>query len=95
MVAAGALIAAGARVRAAHRPEPPNPAEEPEWVQPEPRARPRGPDRRAERSRPRSPRRSATGPRWEGEAPEPPGGARKADPPDDSADPTGPTDRLF
>ncbi|MGH2968060.1 MAG: hypothetical protein ACRDK0_03180, partial [Solirubrobacteraceae bacterium] len=31
IAAAAALIAAGARVRAAHRPEPPNPAEDLDW----------------------------------------------------------------
>ena len=41
LLAAGLLTAAGARVRAAHRPEPPNPAaDEVEWVHP-PRAEPR------------------------------------------------------
>jgi hypothetical protein len=85
MIAAGALIVAGARVRAAHRPEPPNPAEDPDWVQPEPRPR----------SRDRAPA-DATAvtealrqrPSWEGEAPEAPRPSRRDD------DPTGPTRRL-
>jgi hypothetical protein len=46
-VAAAALIAAGTRVRAAHVPEPPNPAaDEVDWVAPEPRRREPRPDRR-------------------------------------------------
>jgi hypothetical protein len=46
-VAAGALIAAGTRVRAAHVPEPPNPAaDDVDWVAPEPRRREHRPDRR-------------------------------------------------
>src|SRR5688572_23603056 len=39
MAAAAALIVAGARLRAAHRPEPPNPAVEEPWEQPPPRPR--------------------------------------------------------
>lgn len=68
MLAAGALMAAGARVRAAHRPEPPNPAEEMDWE--EPRR-----DRTAQRTRtePRDPEAvtEALGdrPAWEGEPP--------------------------
>jgi hypothetical protein len=73
MGAAAALIVAGARLRAAHRPEPPNPAEDEPWEQPPPR--PRG--------EPREPR-DATAvtealrdrPGWSGEPPEPPGRAR-------------------
>jgi hypothetical protein len=46
-LAAGALIVAGTRVRAAHVPEPPNPAaDDVDWVAPEPRPRERRPDRR-------------------------------------------------
>jgi len=68
LLAAGALIVAGARVRAAHTPEPPNPAaEEVEWVSPSRRERERTPDRRP---------RDATAvtevlrdrPAWEGDA---------------------------
>jgi hypothetical protein len=76
MVAAGVLIAAGARVRAAHRPEPPNPAEDLEWERPQGRA-----PREASRA-PRDPTAvtQALGdrPAWEGEVREPPGrGARR------------------
>src|SRR4051812_6117382 len=69
LAAAGALIAAGARVRAIHAPEPPNPAaDDVDWVAP-PR-RPRSPDRQP---------RDATAvtevlrdrPAWEGEARDP------------------------
>lgn len=70
LAVAGVLSAAGARVRAAHRPEPPNPAaDDAGWERPE-RAE-RHPDRRA---------REATAvtevlrerPGWDGEPPEPP-----------------------
>ena len=70
-VAAGAVLAAGLQVRAAHRPEPPNPAAgEDDWVAP--------PQRRRERPAGRRPR-DATAvtdvlrdpPSWEGEVPEP------------------------
>lgn len=47
LICAAGLIAAGARVRAAHRPEPPNPAaEDDSWVKPPPRERDRSPERR-------------------------------------------------
>lgn len=78
-VAAGALTAAGARVRAAHRPEPPNPvAEEDDWRDGVPR--PRRPDRRP---------RDASAvtevlrdpPAWSGEPPpQPPPTGRRPDP---------------
>jgi hypothetical protein len=72
LLAAGALAAAGARVRVAHRPEPPNPAaEQDDWIVPPRHERPR----RAERAP-----RDATAvtevlrerPGWEGEPPEAP-----------------------
>jgi hypothetical protein len=73
LLAAAALIAAGARVRVAGRPEPPNPvAEETEWEVPARRERPRPASGRAPtdpaavtevlRERP---------PEWQGEPPEP------------------------
>src|SRR3954447_20927503 len=43
--ASAALVAAGARVRAAHRPEPPNPAEDLDWESAAPRPRRRATDR--------------------------------------------------
>jgi hypothetical protein len=47
LLAAGALIVAGARVRAAHAPEPPNPAAaDADWVAPPQRERDRRPERR-------------------------------------------------
>jgi hypothetical protein len=71
LLAAAALIATGARVRAAHRPEPPNPAAEP---RPRPRRRP---DRR-----PADPAAVtevlAERPAWSGEPPEPPERGRRA-----------------
>jgi hypothetical protein len=76
LLAAGALTAAGARVRAVHRPEPPNPAaDDTGWERPAGAQR-RGPSRR--------PREEAAvtdalsgAPRWEGEPPEAPGRARR------------------
>jgi hypothetical protein len=94
LLAAVALVAAGARVRAAGRPEPPNPtAEEPEdWEVPRRARRERaanGPREHAEvtqvlRERP---------PDWDGEPPEAPGRARR--PRDDPDEPPPPSDRLF
>jgi hypothetical protein len=83
MAAAGAVLAAGARVRAAHPPEPPNPAaEDPEWHVP---ARPARTERR-ERDE-RRPRESTAvtdvlgeRPGWEGEPPEAPGRTRGGGP---------------
>jgi hypothetical protein len=78
LLAAGALTAAGARVRAAHRPEPPNPmAEDDGWE------RPRRTERRAPNRRPREATAVTEAlrdrPDWEGEPPEAPGRARRAD----------------
>lgn len=95
LLAAGGLVAAGARMRAAHRPEPPNPiAEEPGWEVPERRPRDRapngGPREHSEvtqvlRERP---------PAWEGDAPEPPGRPRK-NPEERRPEDEPPPDRLF
>jgi hypothetical protein len=76
LLAAGMLTAAGARVRAAHRPEPPNPAaDDAGWEQPA-RAREPRPERR-----PREPTAVTDvlrdRPGWEGEPPEAPGRARR------------------
>jgi hypothetical protein len=98
LIAAGALAAAGARVRAAHRPEPPNPAaDDTGWE------RPPRPERRPAR-RPREATAVTEAfrapPGWEGEPPEAPGRAPR--PRDAGAEPPGsegPTerndDRLF
>lgn len=76
MAVAGALAAAGQRMRAEHRPEPPNPAEDPTWEMPERQRRPvdsqavtraLGEDR----------------PSWEGEPPEPPRRAKRSEPPEE------------
>jgi hypothetical protein len=94
LVAAGTLVAAGARVRAAGRPEPANPiAEETEWEVPE-----RRPRERAGNGRPREHTEVTQvlrerPPAWEGDAPEPPGRAERPRPPAD--DPDDPPDRLF
>ncbi len=94
LLAAAALVAAGARVRAAGRPEPPNPTaeEEPAWEVPrrERRERADGSPRdhtevtQVLRERP---------PRWDGEPPEAPGRARRPD--EDPPEPPTPPERLF
>jgi hypothetical protein len=88
LLAAGALLATGARVRAVHRPEPPNPVAEEE----PPPYRPRPPRRRTDST-------AVTDvlgerPDWSGEPPEAPGRARPARPDDPSEEPTR-EDRLF
>jgi hypothetical protein len=91
LLAAGALAAAGARVRAAHRPEPPNPIAD----EPQPERPPRPPRRRT--SSTEVTEVLGESPDWSGEPPEPPGRAR----PDDrlASEPRDPsedrTDRLF
>jgi hypothetical protein len=95
LLAAGVLTAAGARVRAAHRPEPPNPAaDDAGWERP-PRA-----ERRPER-RPREATAVSDAlrdrPGWEGDPPEAPGRARRGGvtaPDERREDPQDP-DRLF
>jgi hypothetical protein len=77
LAAAAALTVAGARVRAVHRPEPPNPVAEEEPVERPPRT-PRPPRRRTEST-------AVTevlgeSPDWSGEPPEAPG---RAKPPED------------
>ena len=81
LLAAGVLAATGARVRAAHRPEPPNPAaDDVGWE------RPARPTRPPSAPRDRRPRESAATdvlgdrPGWEGEPPEPPRRARPSQP---------------
>jgi hypothetical protein len=88
LLAAAALVAAGARVRAAGRPEPPNPtAEEPAWEVPERRPRERAAVTQVLRERP---------PAWDGEPPEAPGSAqRPRERPDEPDEPPPPPDRLF
>jgi hypothetical protein len=100
LVAAGALTAAGARVRAAHRPEPPNPAaDDAGWERP-----PRAERRRAAR-RPREvtavTEAFSRPPGWEGDPPEAPGRAPRPGtatdeaPPEDDEGPPPDPDRLF
>ncbi len=82
MVVAATLAAAGQRLRAEHRPEPPNPAEDPTWEMP-------GRSGRADR-RARRPVDSGAltrvlredKPSWEGEPPEPPRRAKRVEPKD-------------
>ena len=93
LLAAAALVAAGARVRAAGRPEPPNPtAEEPAWEEPA-RAR----RERAANARPRDHTEVTQvlrerPPSWDGEPGEAPGRAERREKPDE---PEPPPDRLF
>jgi hypothetical protein len=75
MIAAGFLIAAGARVRAAHRPEPPNPAEDLDWERPV--RRPRTDTARAPRDPTAVTQVLGERPSWEGEVREPPGRAER------------------
>lgn len=95
LAAAGALLVMGLRVRAAHRPEPPNPAAE---AGEPPPSEPRPPRRRADPT-------AVTEvlgerPDWSGEPPEAPGRTRRADeaptrrmPAEDDGEPS--SDRLF
>lgn len=96
LLAAGLLTAAGARVRAAHRPEPPNPmADDAGWERPPP----------TERSAERSPREATAvtealrdRPGWEGEPPEAPGRAERGgavEAPDEPPERRDERDRLF
>jgi len=95
LLAAAALVAAGARVRAAGRPEPPNPTaeEEPAWEEPR--------RERRERAAATAPREHTEvtqvlrerPPDWDGEPPEAPGRAKRPD--DDPPEPPTPPDRLF
>jgi hypothetical protein len=95
LLAAGALTVAGARVRAAHRPEPPNPmADDVRWE------RPARAERRSERRRPREATAVTEAfqerPGWEGEPPEAPGRARPATAPaDEQGEQPRDPDRLF
>jgi hypothetical protein len=98
LLVAGALTAAGARVRAAHRPEPPNPmADDAGWERP-PRT-----ERRPATRRPRESTAVTEAlrdrPGWEGEPPEAPRRAPRAVAPprtaDAPAEPADDPDRLF
>ena len=97
LLAAGALTAAGARVRAAHRPEPPNPAaDDVTWERP-PRAERRRPARRPHEATAVTEALSKP-PGWEGEPPEAPGRAPRpgdAPAPTDDGEPPEDPDRLF
>jgi hypothetical protein len=92
LAAAVALFVTGARVRAVHRPEPPNPAAD-DFAEPPPHT-PRPPRRRADPT-------AVTEvlgerPDWSGEPPEAPGRARPASPSESGPEPSEErTDRLF
>ncbi|MEA2133162.1 MAG: hypothetical protein QOC68_1071 [Solirubrobacteraceae bacterium] len=107
LLAAVALLAAGARVRAAGRPEPPNPtAEEPEWEVPQRARRQRAAERSGgeaagrDRGRPRE-HTDVTQvlrerpPDWDGEPPEAPGRAQRPRGEREGDEPPPPPDRLF
>ena len=92
--AAAALVAAGARVRAAHRPEPPNPAEDLDWESRRPapapaRERPRAARRDRRHGGPARPPAAGTASRPTPRAAPPP---REPEP---EPDPDAPPDRLF
>ena len=104
LAAAVAVSLAGARVRAAHRPEPPNPAaEEDEWERParDPRDARRARRRPAESTAVTEVLRDPPG--WEGDPPEAPGRVPRVDPPGAVSappeqprdEPEEPPDRLF
>lgn len=76
LAAAGALLATGLRVRAAHRPEPPNPAAEAGPPEPPP-SEPRPPRRRADPAA--VTQVLGERPDWSGEPPEAPGRPRPAE----------------
>jgi hypothetical protein len=93
LLAAVALVAAGARVRAAGRPEPPNPtAEEPEWEVPARARRERGGEGRPREHTEVTQVLRERPPSWDGEPPEAPGRERRRDRPDK---PEPPPDSLF
>jgi hypothetical protein len=93
LAAAGALAVAGARVRAAHRPEPPNPmADDVDWE------RPARTERRHDGRRPREATAVTDAlsdrPGWEGEPPEAPRRARRRSARAEEDEPKD-SDRLF
>jgi hypothetical protein len=94
LAAAVALFVTGARVRAAHRPEPPNPAADDADLASPPPGTPRPPRRRADPT-------AVTEvigerPDWFGEPPEPPGRARRSEPREAEREGSeDETDRLF
>ena len=93
LAAAAALVVAGARVRAAHRPEPPNPAEEElDWEAAAPPPRRRASDRRQPRDATAVTEVLRDRPDWDGDPPEAPGRDRRRDP---DPEPDAPSDRLF
>jgi hypothetical protein len=91
--AAAALVVAGARLRAAHRPEPPNPAaDDLDWEAAAPPPRRRASDRREPRDATAVTEVLRERPNWDGEPPAAPGERRRREP---DPDPDTPPDRLF
>jgi hypothetical protein len=105
LLAAVALVAAGARVRAAGRPEPPNPtAEEPEWEVPARARRERDANARPREHTEVTQVLRERPPSWDGEPAEAPGRAKRKrsggeasgrDSRDEPDEPPPPSDRLF
>ena len=87
-----ALVVAGARVRAAHRPEPPNPAEDLDWESAAPPPRRRASDRREPRDATAVTEVLRDRPGWDGEPPDAPGERRRREDPPPAESPP---DRLF
>jgi hypothetical protein len=103
LLVAAVLVAMGQRMRAEHKPEPPNPAaEQDDWMQPVRRRRGERPDRRPVDSRAVTRTLRDDRPDWEGEPPEAPSRAPRPSLPDlptrrladDQRDDTSPTRRL-
>jgi hypothetical protein len=95
LLAAAALVAAGARVRAAGRPEPPNPtADEPDWEVPRRPRRERAGGRPREHTEVTQVLRERP-PDWDGEPPEAPGRAQRPRGEREGDEPPPPPDRLF
>jgi hypothetical protein len=95
LAAAAALIAAGARLRAAHTPEPPNPAEDLDWEPATPRPPRPADDRREPRDATAVTEVLRDRPGWQGEPPAAPGERRREDSPPPPTDPPPAPDRLF
>jgi hypothetical protein len=72
LVVAAVLVAMGQRMRAEHKPEPPNPAADDDWAQPGRRRRRERPDRRPVDSRAVTRTLRDDRPAWEGDPPEAP-----------------------
>jgi len=96
LLAAASLVAAGAQVRAAGRPEPPNPtAEEPAWEVPRRERRDRAANGRPREHTEVTQVLRERPPSWDGDPPEAPGRAERPRGRPDPDEPPPPPDRLF